>query len=151
MHTHAHTLCYPPSRFLVISIFHKGAHAVPIISGLQSLLLPPTVSCGGSSSTEYCTDNTPNHCLCLCVCRRESMINISFVAGCLQLDHKLLQVRRNYFFHCSYYCPKWDTWLKQVNPQNCIIYLVFVALCTRPALLPLYGNILLEGTYQSFS
>lgn len=63
-----HTLLYPPSGFLVISIFHKSAHAVPTISGLQSAASSTYSFLWGQQN---CTDTTPNHCLCLCAQERE--------------------------------------------------------------------------------
>ena len=102
-HTHTHTLFYPPGRFLVISIFHKGAHAVPIISGLQSAASSTYSFLRGQ---QYCTDTAPNHCLCLCVCAcvcvcvctQEGVWSIfHLLTGCLQPRHELLRgMSRNF-------------------------------------------------------
>lgn len=62
-HEHKRTLFYPPGGFLVISIFHKGAHAVPIISGLQSAAASTYSFLRGQ---QCCTDTAANLCLCLC-------------------------------------------------------------------------------------
>lgn len=90
------------------------------------LLLPPTLSCGGSSTVQIWHQTTVFVCV--------FVIDIS--SGHWVLCHELLQEKSNMFYYYYYYSNRKE---EPVNLPTCVIDLV-----AAPSL-PLYIHALLKG------
>ncbi len=119
------------------------------------LLLPPTVSCGGSSTvqiphqTTVCVSVSVCLSVCVCVCEQQGECDQYYIACSLVTNYYeegvgILPV--NMSPNC-YYSRKWDGHLRQVHPHDCSVHLVFSSLWTRSASLPLYSHTLLKGAH----